>query len=103
MLNKIKRKLQRIFANKDAGEILSEVFHNLNAMFYYVGVDIFSENYTWLNFRLGIVIFDIITYLMINIYSLYIFWGDLLTVTFCLVTFSMGFQVNIDLDIWTTY
>lgn len=94
MISRILLRIKRRFANKTTGELIIENFESASRIAYIVGCDIYTENYSWLNFRLGIVVFNIVTYLMINCYSLYHFWGDLLPVAFCLVTFTMGFQVR---------
>jgi hypothetical protein len=94
MLTTFLRKIKRDFAWKTANGLSSELIKYLNALLYYVGIDIFNEDYTWLNLRFGMVAIDCSTYILINLYSVYYFWGDLLSVAFCLVTFTMGFQVN---------
>lgn len=58
-----------------------------------VSFNILDENFKFTPLTLT-VIFDIITYMILNIYNVKMFWGDLETLCFCLVTFSFGFQVS---------
>lgn len=56
-----------------------------------VGFNIFRPNYKF-NIISYLVFFDIATYMCINFYDVYLFWGDLVKVCFCLVTFTFGLQ-----------
>lgn len=57
-----------------------------------VGFDILASNYR-LNVLSLIVIFDCVTYLIINAYDVKEFWGSITQVCFCLVTWTFGYQV----------
>lgn len=59
-----------------------------------IGFNIMSPNFK-MNLMSFIVIFDIITYMIINIYDVKLFWGDLVRVCFCLVTWSFGYMGSI--------
>lgn len=56
-----------------------------------VGFNVLNAFYKF-NLISYLVFFDIVTYMCINIYDVYLFWGDLVKVCFCLVTFTFGLQ-----------
>lgn len=56
-----------------------------------VGFDVLNEDFKF-NFLTYLSIFDCITYMCINGYDIKLFWGDLIRVCFCLVTWSFGYQ-----------
>lgn len=66
-----------------------------------VGFNVLKED-----FKLSIIsylsIFDCITYMIINGYDIKLFWGDLLRVCFCLVTWSFGYQCSARIIVFTS-
>lgn len=56
-----------------------------------VGFNVLKDDFK-LNFISYFTIVDTITYMIINGYDIKLFWGDLLRVCFCLVTWSFGYQ-----------
>jgi hypothetical protein len=65
-----------------------------NFVLRFCGLYIFSENFSAFNPVLLFALFDAITYIMININTMVLYWGDLLKVAFCLATLGCGFQVS---------
>uniref|UniRef100_A0A336M6P2 Odorant receptor n=1 Tax=Culicoides sonorensis TaxID=179676 RepID=A0A336M6P2_CULSO len=56
-----------------------------------VGFNVLREDYKF-NVISYISIIDCVTYMAINGYDIKLFWGDLVRVCFCLVTWSFGYQ-----------
>jgi hypothetical protein len=54
-----------------------------------LGINIFDENHNYFNCLFLILIFDIVTYMGINFYDIYLFRDDMVRDTFCLVTLGM--------------
>lgn len=66
-----------------------------------VGFNILNEDYK-LTFLTYLSIFDCITYMSINAYDIKLFWGDLIRVCFCLVTWSFGYQCSARIIVFLT-
>jgi hypothetical protein len=94
VLEKLLDRVEKIFGNKDPNLIIEDMLHRVNKLLHLIGCDFYSDSYTPFTLRMGILTFDIVTYFMINTYSLWHFWGDFEAVAFCSVTMTMGFQVS---------
>ena len=57
-----------------------------NVVGKFIGVGLFTENYTPMNIIFSIVVLDIISYIAININSVIVFKDDFVQMIFCLVT-----------------
>jgi hypothetical protein len=80
--------------NDDSVVLAVQTFEFINKYLKLCGLHVFADNFSVSNVALFFAIFDLITYLAINFYSVYMVWGDLLAVSFCLVTLGYGFQVK---------
>jgi hypothetical protein len=54
-----------------------------------LGMNVFDENHNYFNFLFVVLICDIVTYMGINFYDIYLFRNDMVRDTFCLVTLGM--------------
>lgn len=66
-----------------------------------VGFNIFQENYKF-NILSYFTLFDIITYLIISVYDIQLFWGDIIRFCFCIVTFTFGIQGTVRIIIFVS-
>lgn len=66
-----------------------------------VGFDCLNEGFK-MTFLTYLSIFDCITYMCINCYDIKLFWGDLIRVCFCLVTWSFGYQCTARIIVFLT-
>jgi hypothetical protein len=80
--------------NDDSIVLAVQTFELINKYLKLCGMHAFADNFSLANIGLFLSMFDLYTYIAINIYSVYMVWGDLLAVSFCLVTLGFGFQVN---------
>jgi hypothetical protein len=80
--------------NGDSVELAVQTFELINKYLKLCSLHVYADNFSVSNFALFFFIFDLVTYLAINFYSVYMVWGDLLAVSFCLVTLGYGFQVK---------
>lgn len=58
----------------------------------FIGCDIYNPNFTRTNILFIILIIDLIFYLSISIYNIYLFRDDFVRMIFCIATLGMGFQ-----------
>jgi hypothetical protein len=54
-----------------------------------IGINVFDENHNYFNLLFVILLLDIVSYLGISFYDIYLFREDLVRVTFCIVTLGM--------------
>lgn len=66
-----------------------------------VGFNVMAEDFKF-NLLSYISIFDCITYMIINGYDIKLFWGELLRVCFCLVTWSFGYQCSVRIVVFSS-
>ena len=85
-------------AHEKADEMFGKSLEKtVTPFFQCIGWDIFSTKFTVYSLFFCAVIFDMITYLIISIYNIYLFREDFIRSTFCVVTLGMGFQGSIKL------
>lgn len=77
---------------KDPIERWQTVKERISLFCSVIGCEILNDDYKPHLFSY-FFIFDVITYIIINGYDFYLFWGDFLRVCFCTVTWSFGYQV----------
>jgi hypothetical protein len=80
--------------NDDSVVLAVQTFELINKYLKNVGMHVFADNFSLSNVPFYLANCDLFTYLAINFYSVYMVWGDLLAVSFCLVTLGYGFQVK---------
>ena len=78
-------------------EIYKKMVHFLNWSFSLIGCNILSTDFNYMKPWILILILDLITYVPINIYDVYLFRNDFIRDMFCLVTLGNGFQGGIKL------
>ena len=62
-----------------------------------IGCGVFSKTFTTKTILFCALVIDLISYLIISVYNIYLFRNDFIRSTFCVVTLGMGFQGAIKL------
>lgn len=75
-----------------SSEMFHKIVHYINAIGRLIGCHFFSEDFTYTNPMLIILLVDLITYLLISFQNIYFFRDDFVRVVFCTVTLGMGFK-----------
>jgi hypothetical protein len=97
MIDSVKKIVYRKFnfpIKQDGVTLAVANYSFINFVLKFSGFYIYSDNFSIVNPVLIATLFDAVTYIMINVYTMALYWGDLLKVSFCLVTLGSGFQVN---------
>jgi len=61
-----------------------------------IGVDVYQPNYTFFNPLLIIMVSNAFIYYIVNAYSMFVFADEIVPFAYCLVTYGIGIQVNLE-------
>lgn len=86
--------------NESSLQMFQKTIETINFCGSLIGCNIHTPNYTVHCFLFYILFLDLITYLSVNFYNVYLFRNDFVLSTFCLVTLGMGFQGAIKLYVF---
>ncbi|CAO1360022.1 unnamed protein product [Diamesa hyperborea] len=96
-LIKTARKEKYFKNNESSVKMFQKTIETVNYCGGLIGCNIHTPNYTVHCVLFYILLLDLVTYLSVNFYSVYIFRNDFVSSTFCVVTLGMGFQGAIKL------
>lgn len=96
MLEVVKRVFQ-IDETSTSIEIFNRIIHIVNKILLQIGCNLFSPDYSYISIMMFILLVNFVTYMIINIYDIYLFRDDFIRDMFCLVTLGNGFQGGIKL------